>query len=87
MKKDSRAQITRKQSWREYFLLSLESPAIAQDAQPGQFLMVRASTETHPLLRRPFSIFSAEGKSVEIFFQKVGIGTRLLSEKKEGDII
>ena len=87
MKKDSRAQITRKESWREYFLLSLESPVIAQEAQPGQFLMVRASADTHPLLRRPFSIFSAEGKSVEIFFQKVGLGTRLLSEKKKGDMI
>jgi dihydroorotate dehydrogenase electron transfer subunit len=87
MKKDSRAQITRKESWGGYFLLSLESPVIAQNAQPGQFLMVRASVDTHPLLRRPFSIFSAEGKSVEIFFQKVGLGTRLLSEKQEGDTI
>jgi dihydroorotate dehydrogenase electron transfer subunit len=87
MNKDSRAQITRKEIWGEYFLLSMESPAIADDAQPGQFLMVRVSKHSHPLLRRPFSIFSAEGKTVEIFFQKVGLGTELLSEKQEGDTI
>jgi dihydroorotate dehydrogenase electron transfer subunit len=87
MKKDARALITRKESWGEYFLLSMESPAIARDAQPGQFLMVRVSKHTHPLLRRPFSIFAAEGKAVEIFFQKVGLGTELLSEKQEGETI
>jgi dihydroorotate dehydrogenase electron transfer subunit len=87
MKKDSRAQITQKESWGEYFLLSMESPAIAINAKPGQFLMVRVCKNTHPLLRRPFSIFSAEGKTVEIFFQKVGLGTELLSEKQIGDTI
>jgi dihydroorotate dehydrogenase electron transfer subunit len=87
MKKDSQAKITHKESWGDYFLLSLESPAIAQEAQPGQFLMVRINKNTHPLLRRPFSIFSAERESVEIFFQKVGLGTRLLSEKQKGDTI
>jgi dihydroorotate dehydrogenase electron transfer subunit len=85
MKKDSRARIIRKESWGNYFLLSLESPQIARDAQPGQFLMVRPTMETHPLLRRPFSIFSADGTRVAIFFQKIGLGTRLLSEKREGD--
>jgi dihydroorotate dehydrogenase electron transfer subunit len=87
MKKDSRALITHKESWGDYFLLSMESPQIARDAHPGQFLMVRTSLRTHPLLRRPFSIFNADGMSMEIFFQKVGLGTRLLSEKREGDTI
>jgi dihydroorotate dehydrogenase electron transfer subunit len=87
MKKDSCARIDRKESWGHYFLLSLESPQIAQDARPGQFLMVRTSLDTHPLLRRPFSIFSSDGTRVEIFFQKVGLGTRLLSEKREGDTV
>jgi dihydroorotate dehydrogenase electron transfer subunit len=87
MKKDSRAQIIRKESWGDYFLLSLESQLIAPDAQPGQFLMVRTSKDTHPFLRRPFSIFMAKGKNVEIFFQKMGIGTQLLSEKRKEDAI
>ncbi len=87
MKKDSRARITHTESWDNYFLLSLESPQIAQDAHPGQFLMVRTSLGTHPLLRRPFSIFNVDGTRVEIFFQKVGLGTRLLSEKMEGDAV
>ena len=49
--------------------------------------MVRVSNNTRPLLRRPFSIFSTEGRIVEIFFQKVGLGTELLSEKQEGETI
>ncbi len=87
MKKDSLARITHKENWGEYFLFSLESPLIARDAKPGQFLMVRVSANIHPLLRRPFSIFSVEDKNVEIFFQKVGLGTQLLSEKREGSTI
>jgi dihydroorotate dehydrogenase electron transfer subunit len=87
MKKDSRARITRKESWGDYFLLSLESPEIVREARPGQFLMVRVTSGTYPLLRRPFSIFSADGTNVEIFFQTIGLGTRLLSEKNAGDTV
>ena len=87
MKKDSCARITQKETRGEYFLLALESPAIARDAHPGQFLMVRVSPHTHPLLRRPFSIFSAKGQIVEIFLQRVGLGTRLLSKKQEGESV
>jgi dihydroorotate dehydrogenase electron transfer subunit len=87
MRKDSLARITRKESWNNYFLLSFESPEIVQEAEPGQFLMVRIRTDTPPLLRRPFSLFSAEDKIGEIFFQITGLGTRLLSEKREGDFI
>jgi dihydroorotate dehydrogenase electron transfer subunit len=87
MKKDSLARIVRKESWGEYFLLALESPAIAREARPGQFLMVRINPDPHPLLRRPFSIFSTEGQTVQIFFQRVGLGTRLLSEKQVGELL
>lgn len=87
MIKDSRARITHKKSWNHYFLLSFESPEIVKDAQPGQFLMVRIDTGTHPLLRRPFSLFSADKTNGEIFFQVSGLGTQLLSAKKEGDFI
>ena len=87
MKKDSLSRITQKESWGNYFLFSLESPQVSMDARPGQFTMVRVSSETHPLLRRPFSIFDADGTSVEIFFENVGLGTRLLSEKQEGHTV
>jgi dihydroorotate dehydrogenase electron transfer subunit len=85
MRKDPQARILRKQSWGDYFLLALEAPEIAAEAAPGQFLMVRVNDTSLPLLRRPFSIHSAQERSLEIFFQKAGVGTARLSQKEEGD--
>lgn len=87
MIKDPRARITRIESWKDYYLFSLDSSTIASQAQPGQFIMVRTSPHSNPLLRRPFSIHSRNGKNIEIFFQRVGIGTALLSEKRENDVL
>ncbi|MEA2006379.1 MAG: dihydroorotate dehydrogenase electron transfer subunit [Acidobacteriota bacterium] len=87
MLKDSHALITHKECWKDYYLFSLESPIIASQAQPGQFIMVRVSSLSYPLLRRPFSIHSVEGKNIEIFFQISGVGTSLLSNKITGDFM
>jgi dihydroorotate dehydrogenase electron transfer subunit len=85
MRKDPQARILRKQNWDDYFLLTLESPKIAALAQPGQFLMVRCSDSSYPLLRRPFSIHYAEKDNLEIFFQVAGAGTTLLSQKRQDE--
>jgi len=82
MIKDSQALITQKESWEDYYLLSLKSPAIARQAKPGQFIMVRINPQSYPLLRRPFSIHSQDEENIEIFFQKSGIGTILLAQKQ-----
>ncbi len=87
MIKNSQARIIDKKSWNNYYLFSLESPRIASQAHPGQFIMVRISHHPYPLLRRPFSIHSKDEKSVDIFFQVSGFGTDLLSQKKVGDIL
>jgi len=82
MLKDARARIIHKESWKNYHLLGIETPRIAREAQPGQFLMVRVNSQLYPLLRRPFSIHAREEDAVEIFFVKTGIGTAILAEKK-----
>lgn len=87
MVKDSLALITRKECWNDYYLLSLESPIISTQANPGQFIMVRISSHPYPLLRRPFSIHAQDGKNIDIFFKKTGVGTALLSEKKKDDFL
>jgi len=69
------------------FRLTFLSPVIAHSALPGQFVNVKAENAVPPLLRRPFSIFSIEGEDVSIIFNVVGIGTRLLSEKKVGQTL
>ncbi|MBC7362802.1 MAG: dihydroorotate dehydrogenase electron transfer subunit [Candidatus Aminicenantes bacterium] len=84
---DRKARIIEVQDWDDYFLFRLESPEIARLSQPGQFIMIKVSETTNPLLRRPISLHNCTGREVEIFFQIAGKGTRLLSQKKAGDIL
>lgn len=53
----------------------------------GQFLEIRVTDEIEPLLRRPISIHSIEGKVVEFVFQVKGKGTEILSKKELGEEI
>jgi dihydroorotate dehydrogenase electron transfer subunit len=70
----------------DYCVVSLAAPAIAQLARPGQFVMVKASRSTDPLLRRPFSIFEilrdGDGapSGISILNKRIGVGTSLLYE-------
>lgn len=87
MFKDPHARIKRTLKWRDYHLFCLDSPRIASQSFPGQFIMVRINSTPYPLLRRPFSIHTADESSIELFFQKTGVGTDLLSQKKEGETL
>jgi dihydroorotate dehydrogenase electron transfer subunit len=84
---DRQARIVDKKNWGSYFLFSLESPEIARSSQPGQFLMIKVSETDSPLLRRPLSLHNRTNQEVEIFFQIAGKGTKLLSEKRPGEIL
>jgi dihydroorotate dehydrogenase electron transfer subunit len=69
-----------------YSVVSLAAPTIAQLARPGQFVMVKPSRGTDPLLRRPFSIFEilrddgSTPSGISILNKRVGVGTGLLYE-------
>lgn len=73
-----------------YCVVALAAPAIAERARPGQFVMVKTSRGTDPLLRRPFSIFEilrdAHGLPVgiSILNKQIGVGTRLVFEAAPG---
>ncbi len=67
------------------YVLRFCSDRIARSTQPGQFLNIRVADGFMPLLRRPFSVSRVYGSNVEILFNIVGIGTKLLSEKRPGD--
>jgi dihydroorotate dehydrogenase electron transfer subunit len=82
---DRQARIVHKYSWGSYFRFSFKTPPIASDAHPGQFVMVRVSNQNFPLLRRPFSIHDRDVETVDIFFQKTGLGTDILSRKEAGE--
>ena len=66
--------------------LLLENEKMAKEAKPGQFVHINVGSEAH-LLRRPISICDAYDNITRIIFEVKGEGTRLLSEKNEGDII
>jgi dihydroorotate dehydrogenase electron transfer subunit len=68
-----------------YYLLRLAAPQVASAALPGQFIMVKIGASMDPLLRRPFSIMSVSGETVEVCYKVVGRGTELLSSVAPGD--
>lgn len=70
----------------EILELTFTSPALASVAQPGQFINIRVDNN-FPLLRRPFSIFDINGDTVSIVFNVIGTGTKVLAQKRKGDMI
>jgi dihydroorotate dehydrogenase electron transfer subunit len=60
-----------------------------KEPEPGQFIMVRASSGADPLLGRPFGIagFERNGESAvfEIIFRVVGKGTAMMSRWTPGE--
>src|SRR5687768_13606148 len=73
-----------------YSVLVLDAPAVAAAARPGQFVMLKPSRGTDPLLRRPFSVFevlrnaSGEAAAISILNKRTGVGTELLYEVQPG---
>ena len=54
----------------DYAVLTLQAPAIAGEARPGQFIHVRIPTLEPSRLRRPFSIYDADPATgrIEVLF-------------------
>jgi dihydroorotate dehydrogenase electron transfer subunit len=65
------------------WLPDFETPA------PGQFLNLRCTDKTTPLLRRPFAFsgFDKTKNEASVIYQLRGPGTGILSQKKTGDSI
>ncbi len=70
-----------------YYRLVLDAPSLAKKVRPGQFVHIKVSDNLEPLFRRPFSVYRAKNGRVEVFFEPVGKGSKLLSEKKRGDVL
>ena len=76
-----------------YSVLVLEAPAIAAATQPGQFVMLKPTRSTDPLLRRPFSVFEVirndDGtpSAISILNKRTGAGTALLYDVEPGATI
>ena len=70
-----------------FYILKFIWPKDLAAPEPGQFLTVRASSGTDPLLRRPFAISGFANNTAEIIYQNRGKSTSLLTEKQKGDSI
>lgn len=73
----------------DMYLLRVQAPQIASQAQPGQFVMVRTSDDHDPLLRRPLAIHRVSPLSsleeVALLYRVVGRGTAWLARRAQGD--
>ena len=81
--------IKKEQLKSDIFKYSVEAPDIVKDAKQGQFIEIRVSDNVEPFLRRPISIHNMDKENgiLEFIFQVKGKGTKILSEKIEGDLI
>ena len=68
-----------------YRHLVLRAPQIAAAAAPGQFVHVRVPGLETSALRRPFSIFNADGDRLELLYKIVGRGTEAFAAVCAGD--
>ncbi len=69
-------------------IIWLRCPEITQEAQPGQYVMVRCGEEC--VLPRPFSIHQVNDKGDMALFFAVwedGKGTKWLSQQQKGDVV
>lgn len=70
------------------FRLTLDCPAVAGCAKPGQFVMIRTGLGRDPLLRRPFSIHqTSRDGTIQIYFKMVGRGTDILAHVKKQETL
>lgn len=69
-----------------FYRLAFDAPMMARQVRPGQFVHIRTHEGLEPFFRRPFSVCRAR-KYVEILYEVVGPGTKILSQKKKGDIL
>ena len=74
-----------------FYLLALDVPDVFRQSAPGQFVMLRFVDNASIFLPRPLSIHSVYGHHgrvvLELLYQVVGEGTRLLSKLQKGDRI
>lgn len=66
-----------------HYRLRIETPATLVP-RPGQFINIRVSTGTDPLIRRPFSVYNYEDGALEIIFRVIGKGTEIMRGYEAG---
>src|SRR2546430_4558591 len=73
----------RREVARGMFVIGMHAREIASAVRAGQF--VKLGWSGGPLLRRPFSVYRAEGEHIEVVLKAVGSGTGQMLAMEVGD--
>ena len=67
-------------------LMEIEAPLVARKAEPGQFIILRVTSDGE---RIPLTVadYNRDSGTITIIFQIVGATTALLNQKEEGEFI
>jgi len=87
MKQFGSEVIYNKQIGDSFYEMSLVWDAAAGSPEPGQFLSVRVSPDTVPLLRRPFAVagYDESAQTATMIYQVRGRGTEMLAAGQPGE--
>lgn len=71
------------------YVMVVKAPVIAAGVLPGQFVHLKVPGIGERILRRPFSVYNADGDggTIEILYQCVGVGTRQMRELEAGCVV
>ena len=71
------------------FKFSVQADEVVKTAKPGNFIEIRVNDDIEPFLRRPISIHNMDKENgiLEFIFQEKGKGTKILSAKREGELV
>ena len=71
------------------FKFSVQADEIVKTAKAGNFIEIRVNDDIEPFLRRPISIHNMDKEKgiLEFIFQEKGKGTKILSARREGELI
>jgi dihydroorotate dehydrogenase electron transfer subunit len=68
-----------------YRIITFEVPVLAKSVRPGQFIHMLIPKLDGAVLRRPFSVYKAEGRRLTVLYKSVGRGTNAMKsiQKRE----
>jgi dihydroorotate dehydrogenase electron transfer subunit len=78
---------------RDTYRLRLEDPELARAIRPGQFVMIRPTAGTEPLLARPFALYDVvpggDGQpgAIDVVYLVLGRGTAALAARRAGESV
>jgi dihydroorotate dehydrogenase electron transfer subunit len=68
-----------------YFLLRIRRPAEMPDPEPGQFVQMAVPAAGRFFLRRPFSVFDCDRRTMDLLIVEAGAGTSEIRKLSIGD--